>query len=305
MLVDLLVQFSSDDINTMSENLKKILYNHFRRICTFNKFLITKVALPDYDYEQDGVHRKCTFGQWYYSQTAPQLVEHKDFETLGKIHGELHRIMRKLVLSVQSNRLITQADYDDFIQVYNVFIDQMTNLIDEINFAQFQYDYLTKLLNRRAFKIILNHEYNRSLRNNTSCCIALADIDHFKRVNDKYGHSNGDIVLLKLADFFRSQTRDYDSVSRYGGEEFIFCLPETSLEEASKILNRMREKISVLDIHLSDGMIINVSLSFGITELTDSFTLEESIINTDQALYRAKASGRNCVKIWSPVAPEN
>ena len=111
--------------------------------------------------------------------------------------------------------------------------------------------------------------------------------------------------MLKLADFFRSYTRDYDSVSRYGGEEFIFCLPETSLEEASKILNRMREKISVLDIHLSDGMIINVSLSFGITELTDSFTLEESIINTDQALYRAKASGRNCVKIWSPIAPKN
>ncbi len=117
MLVDLLVQFSSDDINTMSENLKTIHCNHFRRICTFNKFLITKSALPYYDYEQDGVHRKCTFGQWYYSQTASELVEHKDFGALDIIHEELHRVMRKLVLSVRSNRPITQADYDNFIQI--------------------------------------------------------------------------------------------------------------------------------------------------------------------------------------------
>jgi GGDEF domain-containing protein len=224
MLVQLLEKFNSEQFDLLAVNLQRILYSHFRRIGQFHKALITIAFLQDYDYEEDDTHRACAFGQWYYSQAAPEIEDNKEFIELGKIHEDLHAAMRDLLRKTRNDGPITADDYDRFLKTYNLFTDKLLELITEINFAQYQFDPLTKLLNRRVFEKSwsTNSIYCKEI---SGCTVAMADIDYFKNVNDTYGHAVGDTVLKGLAELFLKQLRGYDTVSRFGGEEFIFCPP--------------------------------------------------------------------------------
>ncbi len=297
MLTQLLEKFNSEQFDLMAVNLQRILYNHFRRTGQFHKALITRALFQDYDYEKVDIHRVCTFGQWYYSQTAPAIKQNKEFVELGKIHEDLHDAMRDLLLKARSGSSISADDYDLFLKTHNLFNDKLTELINEINFAQFQFDPLTKLLNRRAFRKIVEYESNMLQRNKRPCTVAMTDIDHFKKINDTYGHANGDIVLKSLADFFLKRLRGYDTVSRFGGEEFLFCLPNTTLSAARKIVERLRKKVEKVAIVLTDGNVIHITVSIGIAELKAAGTIDETLQNVDRALYRAKESGRNRVEV--------
>ncbi len=190
----------------LAVNLQRILYNHFRSIGQFHKALITRALLQDYDYEKDDTHRACTFGQ-YYSQAAPEIEINKEFIELGKIHEDLHAAMRDLLGKTRNGGPITADDYDRFLKTYNLFTDKLSELIAEINFDQYQFDPLTKLLNRRAFEKILKYEFNLLQRNKRHCTVAMADIDYFKNVNDTYGHAGDDTVLKGLADLFLKQLK--------------------------------------------------------------------------------------------------
>ncbi len=158
MLAQLLEKFNSEQFDLLAVNLQRILYSHFRRIGQFHKALITRSFSQDY--EEDDTHRTCTFGQWYYSQAAPEIEENKEFIELGKIHEDLHAAMRDLLRKARNDAPLTSDDYERFLKTYNFFTDKLAELITEINFAQYQFDPLTKLLNRRAFKIL---EYELSL----------------------------------------------------------------------------------------------------------------------------------------------
>lgn len=119
--------------------------------------------------------------------------------------------MRRLLLKTKAGDSISAEDYECYIQTYLNFADRLIELINEINFAQFQFDHLTGLLNRRAFKIILEYEYNRSQRSKRHSCLAIADIDCFKKINDTYGHKNGDYVLKEIADYFRNRAKNLET----------------------------------------------------------------------------------------------
>ena len=296
MLVRLLEKFNSEQFDLLAGNLQQILYSHFRRIGLFHKALITRSLFPDYDYEEDDTHRACTFGQWYCSQTAPEIEENKEFIELGKIHEDLHVAMRDLLRKARNNGPITVADYERFLGTYNLFTDKLSEIIQEINFAQYQFDPLTKLLNRRAFKKILEYEFNLLQRNKRRCTVAMVDIDRFKNINDTYGHAGGDDVLKSLADLFLKQLRGYDTVGRFGGEEFLFCLPNTALSSAKKIMERLRKKVEQTGMPLTDGKVIHVTISIGMAELMVKGTIEGTLRNVDKALYNAKESGRNRVE---------
>ncbi len=166
-------------------------------------------------------------------------------------------------------------------------------------------DELTGLFNRRGFFPQGEREFERAARFNRPLAAVMFDIDHFKMVNDVYGHPAGDKVLQALAACFRQNTRGIDVVGRYGGEEFILLLPETLLPEAIQIAERLRLSIEELVVPVcpanGDSTTVNVRVtaSAGIAvALPDVRTLNVLIDLTDQALYRAKASGRNRVVVW-------
>lgn len=156
-------------------------------------------------------------------------------------------------------------------------------------------DLLTMLPNRPAIAARLEEELSRCHRDRRTVGVILLDIDHFKKINDTYGHFAGDAVLRETALRLRGNMRPYDAVGRYGGEEFLVVLPNCDLEQAAVQAERMRHKLHASAM-IVDGAEMRVSASFGVTVSDGSERNPDLFVRVaDEALYRAKASGRNCV----------
>jgi two-component system cell cycle response regulator len=159
-------------------------------------------------------------------------------------------------------------------------------------------DYLTGLLNRRAFMERLESENSRAQRENKPLSLIVMDIDHFKMVNDSYGHQVGDLVLQELAATISRTCRLYDFVGRYGGEEFIICLPGAGQANACLTAERMRTAIENAEMLIPDqDVVVKITASFGVASLQpgDEPNIDRLIKRADDALYKAKRQGRNRV----------
>jgi diguanylate cyclase len=153
-------------------------------------------------------------------------------------------------------------------------------------------DELTGSYNRRCIMRMLSEEMNRARRIETRCSIALIDLDWFKRINDAHGHPTGDEVLRTFAITMFANIRTVDRFGRYGGEEFLLVLPDTSADGAAQNLERLREIVADLDWSaFSPGM--RVTISAGVTTLQPNETPDTFLARADRALYSAKARGRN------------
>lgn len=159
-------------------------------------------------------------------------------------------------------------------------------------------DTLTGLKNRHYFNQKIQEDLERILRYGTNLSILMIDIDHFKRINDTYGHAVGDEVLKKVSSELQSHLRRIDLIARWGGEEFIVLLPETKLDEAVIVAEKLREKVEAL-IFKNDEVI---TISIGASMITKSETIESLIKRADEALYHAKKQGRNRVCVSGAVS---
>ncbi len=158
-------------------------------------------------------------------------------------------------------------------------------------------DALTALPNRRSALNRLKEEVSQSRRHKTPLSCIMIDIDHFKLINDSYGHAIGDHVLKKIADIFSSTARNYDMVSRIGGEEFLVICARSTLPESRQLAERLRQAIDSLRIGL-DGNTIQVTISLGVASWHEDMASGEDMTKmADRALYRAKQQGRNRVEI--------
>ena len=158
-------------------------------------------------------------------------------------------------------------------------------------------DPLTHLSNRRFLMKTLEKELQRCERSQKPMALIMVDVDHFKPVNDTYGHQQGDVVLQTLADQMKAHLRDYDLAARFGGEEFALVLPETALAEAVQVAERLRIAISELRIP-ADHNEIRLTISLGVATYPHPKvrTVDNLILEADRALYNAKERGRNRVE---------
>lgn len=158
-------------------------------------------------------------------------------------------------------------------------------------------DHLTGLFNRRYLMEALDKEVQRSSRKGGSLSLLLLDIDHFKQVNDTYGHLQGDAVLQKVAQQLQKELRTYDIAARYGGEEFIAVLPDATMKEAAFVAERIRASVQASRFNGALAPLnLTVSLGVALYTLNDGTTIDTFIKRADDALYRAKANGRNRVE---------
>jgi diguanylate cyclase (GGDEF)-like protein/PAS domain S-box-containing protein len=159
-------------------------------------------------------------------------------------------------------------------------------------------DPLTNLYNRRYFFSLLRVEFERSRRYDHPLSVAMLDIDHYKQVNDTYGHFTGDHVLEDIAQRLKKNLREIDIIARYGGDEFVIILPDTQLNDAIQVTERLKDKLAASPIYINGTSII-VSASVGLAEIDkDCVGLDTLLNRADQALYAAKQSGRNQVLVW-------
>jgi diguanylate cyclase (GGDEF)-like protein len=163
---------------------------------------------------------------------------------------------------------------------------------------QASHDSLTGVWNRRAILERLEDELARAGREGTPVAVALADLDHFKRINDSYGHAAGDAVLCEAVNRMRVSLRLYDAIGRYGGEEFLMVLPGCTTQDAVKLADRLRMSIGQETVEVT-GRHIVVTSSLGVAASDTIPVLDAAslIRAADTALYRAKAGGRNCVEL--------
>jgi diguanylate cyclase (GGDEF)-like protein len=160
-----------------------------------------------------------------------------------------------------------------------------------------QIDGLTQLFNRNHWQHCLEAEFKRFKRSHHSSCLVMLDIDHFKNVNDTYGHMVGDDVIKHLAKLIREQVRETDISGRYGGEEFVVILPDTDIDQAIVFAERLRETVANAVVTHND-IDITYTISLGIAEVESAFEHEGSWIEcADEALYQSKENGRNKVTL--------
>lgn len=163
------------------------------------------------------------------------------------------------------------------------------------------YDPLTKIPNRRAMDVNLEKERSRSARNKIPASVVLVDIDHFKAVNDTYGHAAGDAVLQGFATFLVGTSRPADTVARYGGEEFVLILPGATAEDAYKHCEHIRKAMAEKPFQYQKGKPpIFLTASFGIGQLIEDESPNALLKRTDRALYNSKQVGRDRATIASP-----
>jgi diguanylate cyclase (GGDEF)-like protein len=156
-------------------------------------------------------------------------------------------------------------------------------------------DGLTELANRRQFEQALAGEISRAERFGGTLALILADLDNFKQVNDRYGHQAGDEVLRRFADVLRETVRDVDLPARYGGEEFAVLLPQTDIEGAERLAERLRQAVAERPMTTRPGSLVAVTASFGVASFPEAATPAALFAAADEALYRAKAAGKNRV----------
>lgn len=173
----------------------------------------------------------------------------------------------------------------------------MKRLQDELKRAS-ETDVLTNLSNRRFGVDRLSEEIVRSRRYGRDLSVALLDLDHFKRINDTLGHQAGDEVLVAVSEELRAVSRQTDCIIRWGGEEFLFVFPETSGEDAARIVERFRSHLERTPITVAGGQALTVTVSGGVTDLRENDSLVSLVDRADEALYRAKECGRNQLQRW-------
>lgn len=168
---------------------------------------------------------------------------------------------------------------------------QIQDLSDRFE-KQARQDPLTTLPNRRGMREHLEYEKSRTQRNKQNMTILLCDIDHFKRINDTFGHEAGDKVLKQISGTFSNSLRKQDIVARWGGEEFLFLLPETNAHEGYILAEKIRNKVINSDFHHNNRK-ITCTISLGVAEVKTQNSIDDAINLADHFLYQAKENGRN------------
>jgi diguanylate cyclase (GGDEF)-like protein len=201
----------------------------------------------------------------------------------------------RIVLSRKQK--FTAAETETFEKLIAVLLYPLRNALlyrEAVHAAQ--KDALTGIGNRAALNESLCREIELAQRHGRTLGMIIFDIDHFKNINDTYGHSTGDCLLKALTHTAEDTIRNSDQVFRYGGEEFVVLLPETNIKGVKNLAERIRRNVESLEC-ICEGHHIKMTASFGVSILNDKETEESFFIRTDKALYEAKNDGRNCTRI--------
>jgi diguanylate cyclase (GGDEF)-like protein len=233
----------------------------------------------------------------HFSGSIPDAYVCLPLSALGEMLGILH-------ISAMSSEDFTDARMELIQQAGEYAALRLANLrLREKLHDQSIRDPLTGLYNRRFLEATLEQELHRSSRHHTGLGIIMADIDKFKTFNDSFGHTAGDIVLKEIGALLRRSVRTEDIVCRYGGEEFLVVLPDTSLESVSERAEMVRDAIAKLDLQHAGHALGKITASFGISFSQDGVLTPEILLRyADEALYESKRRGCNCVSLSDSVS---
>jgi diguanylate cyclase len=279
--------------------LKESLNNHQQWHGSLIRTLVCKLPADKHD-TSDAPHTECRFGQWYYGKAPEKLRKHPGFIALGDEHQRLHHTAKLLLIGADAGNPITPLDYDNFSNALERLRLEIAALERELENSLFNHDSLTGAITRFGILPTLREQQELVKRHAQLCYIAMMDLDNFKAINDLHGHAAGDKVLAASVRYLIKHLRPYDKVFRYGGEEFLLCMPYTELTGGLSRVQELNEGLAALEIDIGEKEPIRIEASFGLALLDPDVPVEKSIDRADKALYAAKSAGKNRVLVWDP-----
>jgi len=289
---------SLGDVLPLLKELANGLINHSQWIKVLHRTLICDELPNDEDLSVEA-HHLCKFGKWYYELSDSEFKNDPSFIETGELHIKVHDKARKLLNEKMTGKVITSQEYNDFTDTANDFRIAVQNLQFSLISKVCAVDHLTGVWNRHAMSYMINKEHERARRTGNENVVAILDFDDFKKINDLHGHIAGDRVLKTAIQFFVKNLRKYDIIFRYGGDEFLLLFPETNINHACELLDRLRQELNQIPIKVSNTNKINISVSIGISKMDGKSTSTEAIKMADNALIEAKTQGRDCVRVWN------
>ncbi len=288
---------SQDEMRRTLSELDQALFNHEQWSEGLNRTLICRLTPDRGDLAQDA-HQRCRFGQWLYGAGAKGIATHVGMVEVVSAHERMHRFGRELLEVSSKGDTVRLADYERFITALKQLRLEVHTIKHELEDAVYNLDPLTGAANRIGMLTKLREQRALVDRKVHFCCLAMFDLDDFRSVNERHGHGAGDRVLVEFVRQAMTHLRPYDTLFRYGGEEFLLCLPNTDMHEGLGIVDRLRILLGDLEFENEHGAPFHVTVSAGVTLLDADVSVEESIQRADRALYAAKAAGRNCARPW-------
>jgi len=287
---------SQEQLRMALDELQQALFHHEQWCEDLNRTLVC-AEVPDARDIREDAHRKCRFGQWLYGKGAEHFGTRPGFLQIKSSHEGMHGYARMLLQASLARTPISRNDYERFLAALKQMRLEILTTKHELEDALFNVDPLTGASSRVGMLTKLREQQSLVAGKVEFTSIAMMDLDHFKRVNDGYGHITGDRVLVAVARHVMSKLRPRDFFFRWGGEEFLICAPNTAIDQARVTIERLREELAVIEFKAEQQQ-FNITVSFGLTLLDPDVPVEESIGRADKALLAAKAAGRNRTIVW-------
>ncbi|MBB6182839.1 diguanylate cyclase [Oleiagrimonas soli] len=286
-----------ESLQSVASQLKQALYNHDQWHKDIIRTIVCGLNHDQRDVAPDA-HMQCRFGQWYYSDVTRELREHQAFAAMEFEHKRMHQIATRMLQEIDLGRRIEVTEYDNFASALDRLRLELMSLNREIDESLYRIDTLTGAENRTGMLATLREMQALIRRMPQSCTLAMLDLDHFKNVNDTYGHLVGDEVLAGSVRVIRGILRPYDRIFRFGGEEFLIVLPYTDITSGWEITERLRKELADTVLTTANAAEVKVTTSIGLAELDATLNVELSIDRADQAMFAAKKAGRNRICTW-------
>lgn len=291
---------SKEELQATLQQLDQALYNHEQWHTELTRTIICRLPYNPSDVAEDA-HRRCRFGTWCYDTPPQALREHPAFVAMSVEHHRMHQLGARLLRASVHDPSCLPKDYDSFRNSLDRLRLEIDTLKSEIVESLYNRDPLTGAENRVRMLTKLRELHELVKRRVHPCGIAIMDMDNFKTINSSYGHPMGDQVLANSVRHVMTQLRPYDSVFRYGGDEFLISLPDADLQMTQTVIDRIREGFITRAFATDGPKAISTTASFGITQLDPDVSVEESINRADMALYEVKKSGGKGSSVWNPL----
>ena len=290
-------QLDDDSIRSEILSIEDGLAQRSKCLKDWHRSLLCRLPINTVYLLKDG-YLNCDFGKRYLEKTSAYLSDDENFLLIKNTHQEMHDIARVLALKSKLGDTITKEDYDVLSEKEQELTGLLLKLKDKFHESMSKIDFLTGVPTREPFFQNLTKEHARASRKGERCAVALIDVDNLKDVNDTYGHLSGDRVLKDVARCIVRNLRRYDSICRYGGDEFLICIPETTQAGAREIIIRLQMGLSSLHIKLDGEVVVNITASVGAALMAPKQSINDIIAQADKALYNAKRKGKNQISFF-------
>ncbi len=277
-----------------SEPISRVIDEYVSWLLAWHRFAMSACVRDDV---LKSVGPPASFAVWQTGAANSYPQDQPAIERIAALHEQLHKLVRLISMKTSEGVRIEEADDAAVLAKYQELMQNLRRLERAFAAAASGLDPLTGLRTRKDLLHELERELSRFQRTGRVFCVAIADIDHFKSINDTYGHDVGDRVLASVADRISHSLRTHDDAFRLGGEEFLLCLKEADLAAGQIVIERLRKILRDKPVMTLGEKNIFVTLSFGLAVCRHDMNADEFLRRADEALYRAKNEGRDRVVV--------